>query len=160
MHACAGGRFVAVHQVFPLAEGIQEHGHGADIKRVRAQPEQVIEDAGDLVEHDPEVLRARRGFNFKQLLDRAHVGVLVAHHGHVIQPVHVADAVVVGLAFGQFLGAPMQQANVRVDAFHDLAVQFQHQPQDPVGRRVLRPEIHGVVVNLSHGPALAGLSAR
>ena len=53
VHARAGHRLVAVHQVLALAEAVQEHGHRADVERVRAEPQQMIEDAGDLVEHAP-----------------------------------------------------------------------------------------------------------
>jgi hypothetical protein len=47
MHAGAGDGLVHVHQVFALAEGVQHHGHGADVEGVRADVEQVIEDARD-----------------------------------------------------------------------------------------------------------------
>jgi hypothetical protein len=58
--------------------------------------------------------------------------VLVAHHGHVIQPVHVADALVVGLALRQLLGGAVQQADVRVGALDHLTVELEHQPQHAV----------------------------
>ena len=41
----------------------------------------------------------------------------------------------------QLLGAAMQQADVRVDALDDLAVELQHEPQHAVGRGMLRPEV-------------------
>ena len=46
---------------------------------------------------------------------------------------------------------------MRIDAFHHLAVEFQHQAQHAVRRRVLRPEIQGEVAQLgfSHGSNLA-----
>ena len=42
MQTRAGYGFVAIHQVFPLTEGIQEHTHCADVERMRAEPEQVV----------------------------------------------------------------------------------------------------------------------
>ena len=78
MQARPGDRLVAVHQVLALAEAIQEHRHRADVERVRAQPQQVVQDPRDLVEHHADVLRAHRDFDPEQLLDRHHVGVLVA----------------------------------------------------------------------------------
>ena len=150
MHARAGDRLVAVHQVFALAEAEQEHGHRADVEAVRAQPHQVIEDARDLVEHHADVTGPRRRRDAEQLLDREHVGVLVAHHRHVVEPVHVADRLVEGLGLGELLGAPMQQAHVRIGLLDGLAVHLQHQAQHAVRRRVLRTEVHGQVADLSH----------
>ena len=39
----------------------------------------------------------------------------------------------------------MQQPDMRVRALHHLAIEFQHETQDPVRRRMLRPEIDRVV---------------
>ena len=86
----------------------------------------------------------------EQLLDRQHVGVLVAHHGHVVEPVHVADRLVERLALGELLGAAMQKPDVRVGLLDDLAVHLEHQAQHAVRRRMLRAEVHGVVAYLSH----------
>jgi hypothetical protein len=86
-----------------------------------------------------------------QLLDGQAVGVLVGHHGHVVQPVHVGQRLDVGLALGQFFSGTVQQADVRVGALDDLAVQLQHQAQHAVGGRMLRPEVQGVVFDFCHG---------
>src|SRR3546814_15110120 len=48
----------------------------------------------------------------------------------------------------EFLGAPVQQADVRVGALHDFAVHFQDQAQHAMRGRVLRAEVHGVVADL------------
>ena len=150
VHARAGHRLVAVHQVFALAEAVQEHRHRADVERVRAEPQQMIQDARDLVEHHADVLRAQRHFDAEQLLDRHAVRVLVAHHRHVVEPVHVRQRLDEGLVLGELFGGPVQQADVRIGALDHLAVELEHQAQHAVRRRMLRPEIHGVVSNLSH----------
>ncbi len=108
MQACAGNCFVAVHQVFALAEGVQEHRHGTNVEPVCAQPQQVIEDTRDLIEHDTDVLRTLRHVDTQQFFDGHNVGVFVAHHRHIIEPVHVTDALVIRFAFGQLLGSAMQ----------------------------------------------------
>jgi hypothetical protein len=108
----------------------------------------VVQDAGDLVEHRADVLRALGHLEADQALDGAHVGVLVAHHRHVVEAIHVADRLVEGLGLGQLLGAAMQQADVRVGALHDLAVHLQHQAQHAVRGRMLRAEVQGVVADL------------
>ena len=150
VHARAGDRFVHVHGHFALAKGIQEQGHGAQVQAVGADPQQVIAEPRDLVEHRADVLGAQRRLDAQQLLDRQHVSVLVAHHGHVVEPVHVADRLVEGLGFSEFFGRPVQQPDVGVGAHHGLAVQFQHQAQHAMGRRVLGPEIHRVIADLGH----------
>ena len=147
VHARTGDRLVAIQQVLALTETIQEDGHGADIQGMGGEPHQVVQDARDLVEQGADVLGALRRLHPQQLLDGPHIAVLVAHHGHIVQTVHVADALVVGLGLGQLLGAPVEQADVRVGALDHLAVQFQHQAQDPMGGRVLRPEVQGVVAD-------------
>ena len=111
----------------------------------------MIQDARDLIEHDADVLGAQRRRHLQQLLHGQHVAVLVAHHGDVIQPVHITDALVIGLALGELLGAAVQQADMRIGAFDHLAVQLQHQSQHAVGGRMLRSEVHGVVLDLRHG---------
>src|SRR5260370_1071301 len=44
----------------------------------------------------------------QQLLDRHDIGVLVAHHRHVIQPIHVADRLIEGFALGELLRPTVQ----------------------------------------------------
>jgi hypothetical protein len=122
--------------------------HRAEVERVRTDPHQVVQDARDLVEHRPDPLRALRCFDPEQALDREHVGVLVAHHRHVIQAIHVADRLVERLGFGEFLGAAMQEADVRIGALHDLAVHLQDQAQHAVRGRMLRTEVERVVADL------------
>ncbi len=150
VHARAGDRLVAIHQIFALAEAIEKHRHGADIEAVRAQPHQMIENARDLVEHHADVLRAQRRLHAQQLFDRHDVGMLVAHHRDVVEPVHVADRLIERLALGELLGAAVQQPDVRVGFLNDLAVHFEHQAQHAVRGRMLRTEVHRVVANLSH----------
>src|SRR5690606_6374720 len=150
VHARARDGFVAVHQVFALAEGVQEHGHRAHVERVRAQRHQVVEQARDLVEHDADVLRAQRRLDAQQLLDGHDVRVLVAHHGDVVEAVHVGQRLDVGLVFGQLFGGPVQQADVRVGTLDDFAVELEHQAQHAVRGRVLGAEVQGVVLDFCH----------
>jgi len=150
MHARAAHRLVHVHQVLALAERVQEHGHRANVQTVRADPQQMVQQPRDLVEHHADVLRADRHLDTEQLLDRHHIRVLVRHHRNVIEAVHVRDRLDVRARFGELLGRPMQQADVRIGALDHLAVQFQHEPQHPVRRRMLRTEVQRVVFDLGH----------
>jgi hypothetical protein len=152
MHAGAGDRLIHVHQIFAFAEGIQRHGHGTDVEGVTADPQQMIEDTGDFVEHHPDVLATLRHLNAQQLLGGQAVGMLVAHHRDVVETVHVRHRLDPGPRFRQFFGGPVQQADVWVGALHDFAVQFQHQTQHAVRGRVLRAEVQGEIADISHVP--------
>jgi hypothetical protein len=60
VHANAGDRLEHVEQVLALAEGVEHHGHGADIQRMGADVEQVVLDPRHLVHHDSDVLGTDR----------------------------------------------------------------------------------------------------
>ena len=110
----------------------------------------MIQHPRDLIEHHSNVLGAQRRLDAEQTFDSKHVGVLVAHHGHVVEPVHVADALVVRLAFRELLGGPVQEADVRIRSLDGLSVHLQDQAQHPVRGRMLRPEVQREVANLGH----------
>jgi len=122
MQACTGHRLVAVHQVLAFAEGVEENRHRSDVEGVRAQPQQVIQHTGDLVEHHANVLRALRHLDAEQLFDRHHVGMFVDHHRHVVEAVHIGHRLDEGLVLGQLLGGSVQQADVRIGSLDHFAV--------------------------------------
>ena len=72
----------------------------------------------------------------------------------VVEPVEVRDRLQVGLVLDQLLGAAMEQADVRVGALDGLAVHLQHQTQNAVRRRMLRPEVQREVLDLGLGHQL------
>ncbi len=150
VHACTRHGFVQVEQVLALAEAVDEDVHRAAIQTVRTQPHQVVQDAGDLGEHHADVLRAQRHVDAQQLLDGQAVGMLIGHHRDVVQAVHVGQRLDEGLGFGQLLGGAVQQADVRIGTLDDFAVQLEHQAQHAVRGRVLRAEVQGVVLDVSH----------
>ena len=150
VHACAGDCLIAIHQLFALAEGVEEHRHRAKIERVRADPHEVIEDARDLVEHRADPLRAFRNLELHQIFDGAHVGVLVAHHRDVVESIHVADRLVERLGFGKLLGAAMKQADMRIGPHDGLAIHFQDEAEDAMRSRMLRAEVHRVIADFFH----------
>ena len=94
----------------------------------------------------------RRGtVDAEQLLDRQAEGVLLVHRRDIVEPVEIRDRLQIGLVLDQLLGAAMQQADMRIDALDDLAVELQHQAQHAVRRRMLRPEIDGEVAERGFG---------
>ena len=86
-------------------------------------------------------------FNAEKLLDATHIGMFVAHHRHVVETVHVADGLVERLGLGEFFGATVQEADVRIGTLDDFAVHFENQTEYAVCRGVLRPEVQGVIAD-------------
>ena len=43
---------------------------------------------------------------------------------------------------------------MRIGALDDFAVEFEDRAQHAMGRRMLRPKIHGVISNFRHDPCL------
>src|SRR5690606_23890881 len=150
VHAGTGDSLVDVHEIFTLTEGIEEHGHGTDVQRMRTQRHEVIQDTGNFVEHYTDVLRPQGNLNTQQPLDSHDISVFVTHHGHVVETIHVRQCLQVGTMLGQFFSGTMQQPNVRVCPLDDFAVHFQHETQHAVGGRVLGTKVQGVVFDFSH----------
>ena len=78
--------------------------------------------------------------------------MLLVHRRHVVEPVEIGQVLQVGAALHQLLGAAVQQPDMRVAALDDLAVELEHQPQNAMRRRMLRPEVDVEVPD----PLLAG----
>ena len=71
--------------------------------------------------------------------------MLLVDRRDVIEPVEIRDRLQIGLLLDQLLGAAMQQPDMRIDALDHFAVEFEHEAQHAVRRRMLRPEIDGEV---------------
>ncbi len=150
MHAGPGDGLIAIHEVFAFPETIQEYRHSTDIQAMRAKPHEVIEDTGDLVEQHPYILSPDRRFNPEQALDGQHVCMLIAHHGHVIEPIHITDTLVIGLALGQLFGGPVQEPDMGIGPLDDLAIHLQHQAQYTMSGWMLGAEIQGHIAYFRH----------
>src|SRR5216684_6612443 len=107
----------------------------------------MIEDSGDLGEQHPNVLRAGRRSDSHQLFDRERESVLLAHRRYVVEPVEIRYCLQVGLVLDQLFGAAVQQTDMRVGTLDDLSIHLEDEPHDAVCRRMLRPEIHHVVLD-------------
>ena len=99
------------------------------------------EDAADLAVEHADVLRARGHLNAAELLDGQGKGVLLIHRRDVVEAIEIGDGLRVRLVLDQLFGTTMQQADMRIDTLDHLAVEFKHQAQHAVRRRVLGPEV-------------------
>ncbi len=147
METRARHTLVEFHQLFALFKQPQHRRHRAHVHGVRSGVEDVIENARDFRKHRADILRPHRHFDAGQFLDGQHIAVLHAHRRDIIEAVHVGQRLQISLVFNQLFGATVQQADVRIAAFDDFAVQLHHQPQHAVRRRVLRAEIDHVILD-------------
>ena len=151
VHAAAGGALVEHHQLLALLEAPQRRGERADVHGLGRDVEEVGEQAADLVVEHADQLGALGHLEPEQLLAGEAEGVLLVHRRDVVEAVEVADRLHVGLVLDQLLGAAVQQADVRVDALHDLAVELQHEAQHAVRRRMLGAEVDVEVADFGFG---------
>ena len=136
MHARAGGALVKHHQLFALFKTPQRRGQRADVHRLRGDVEQMRQDAADLaIEHADQLAAARHG-DAEQLFGREAERMLLVHRRDVIEPVEIRDRLQIGLLLDQLFGAAMKQADMRIDARDDFAVEF----QAPDAARHARPD--------------------
>ena len=84
--------------------------------------------------------------------------MLLIHRRHVVEPIEIRERLEIGLVLDQLLGAAMQEPDMRIDALDHLAVEFEHEPEHAVCRRMLRSEIDGEFAVVAF--ALAALGPR
>ena len=152
MHAAAAGALVEDHQLLALFEAPERRGERADVHRLGGDVEEMRQQPADLaIEHADELGAPRHG-DAEELLDRQREGVLLVHRRDIVEPVEIGDRLQIGLVLDQLLGAAVEQSDMRVDALDHLAVELEHQPQNTMRRRMLRPEVdvEGADVGFRH----------
>src|SRR6185437_3676301 len=143
MEPSAAYALVEFHQLLALLESPQERRERADIEAKGADVEKVVEDAGDLSIKHADVFCARRHLDAEQRLDSERIAVLHAHRRDIVEPVEIRHRLQERLVLDQLFGTAMEQTDMRIGALHHLTVHLEDEAQYPVGRRVLRPKIHG-----------------
>ena len=145
VQARAAGALVEHHQLLALLEAPERRGERADVHGLRGDVEKMREKAADLgIEHANE-LAAARHFHAQHALDRHAESVLLIHRRAIVEPVEVRHVLQIGARLHQLLGAAMQQADMRIDALDDLAIELEHQAQHAVRGRMLRTKVDGEI---------------
>src|SRR5579862_1310267 len=98
-HPLARDVFENLHDLFALAEGVEEDGHGAEIDCVRAEPDEVRSDARHFSEQDANVLRALGNFDSENFFYRETVAEIVRKWGEVVDAVGHRDGLRIGFRF-------------------------------------------------------------
>ena len=148
MKAGTAGALVEDHQLLALFKAPQRRGQRTDVHRLRRDVQKVVQDTADFRVQDPDQRGTAGHFDTAKLFDGQTPCMFLVHRRHIVEAVEIRQVLQVGAAFHQLFGATVQQADVRVAAFNDLAVQLQHQTQHAVRRRVLRAEVDVEVTDL------------
>jgi hypothetical protein len=98
--------------------------------------------AADLAIKHSDELAAPRNRNAEQPLDRQRISVLLIHRRDIVEPIQIGHVLQVRARLHEFLGAAMQEADMRVDPLDHLAVKLEHKAQHAMRRRMLRPEVN------------------
>ena len=133
--------FVDLENLFPVAESVEKRCDGANIERVRAQPELVAGDAVQLGEDHADILGARRSFDIEQLLDCLAVAQPIRDRGHIIHAVDVRIEHRIGAVFADLFHAAVQVADDAFQAKNFFAVEPQNHAQHAMRGGMLRAHI-------------------
>ena len=140
--------FENLEDLFPVAEGVEQRRHGADIEGVGAKPELMAGDAVEFGQDDADVVGAGRRFDVQQLFNRFAIAEPVRDRSDVIHTVDIRVEHRVGAMFSDLLDSAMEVADDTLEA-HDLfAVEPQDDSQNPVGGGVLRTHIEDEFVGI------------
>ena len=129
-----------------LIERVEEEGEGTGVEADGAVGKEMVADAGQLRDDRADRPAAGREIDAEQFLHGVVPGHVVGHRGDVVHAVGDRHILVVREVLTDLLKARMQVAHFRHGVDDPLAVEFEHEPQRGVRRRVLwaeveRPEI-------------------
>ena len=141
MHPRAGNRLDRVVDALAIDEHIEDGRRRAGVLRQRAVEQQMAGDAEEFREHHPDALRAVGHGDAAELLDGQKIRHLADDAAEIIDPVGIGDVSVPGLALCHLLGAAMMVADVRIRPDDLLAVEPEHDPENAVGRGMVRTEV-------------------
>src|ERR1700722_8979094 len=104
--------------------------------------------AADLAIKDAEELAPPRNRNAEKPLDRQRVRVFLIHRRDIVEPIEIGHVLQVSTRLHEFLGAAMQEADMRVDALDHFTIKLEHEAQHAMRRRMLRPEVDREVAEI------------
>ena len=148
IHAQAGDFLKEAKRFFTFTPAIKHHRYCTEIHAVRGHEEKVRRNAIHLGHEHADPDRTFRNFDIKQLLDREGESEFGKQRRRIIHASHVGGALEIGEFFTGALHAGVQIANDRLATKNRFALQFEHETQHTVSRRMLRAHVddHGFVV--------------
>ena len=124
VQARSAGAFVEHHQLFALFKAPKRRGQGANVHSLGGDVQQVVQDPADFRIEDTDQACPARNRRVGQLFNRKTPGMFLVHRRHIIQPVEIWQILQIGPAFHQLFSAAMEQADMGVAAFDNLAVKL------------------------------------
>ena len=140
-HPLTGEILEDPQQLFAFAEAVEEHRQRADVERMGPEPHQVRLQPRQLVHQHAQPLGAFWNFKLQQLLDGQAVTEIVRHRRKIVDAIGQWDHLLVELRLARLLDAGMQVADIGSESNHGLAIDLQHEPQNAMRRRMLRPHV-------------------
>ena len=144
-----------LENLFAIAEGVEQRRDGADIERMRAQPELVAGDAVQFGEDDADMLGARRRFHVEKFFDRLAVAQTVRDRGHVIHAVDIRIEHRISAVLANFLDAAVQIADDALEAQNFFAIEPQNDAQHAVRGGMLRAHVDDELVGIKKSLVVA-----
>lgn len=130
-----------LEDIFTLAHGVEEGGHGAEVEGGCAEPEQVGGDAVEFGEDDADELGARGRLDADEFFDSEAIAEAIGDGGDVIHAIDVGGELGVGAVFADFFDAAVEVADDAFDRLDAFAIELEDEAEDTVGRGVLRPHV-------------------
>src|SRR5690606_30510862 len=109
---------------------------------------QMRQDAADFSVKHTDELATPRHFDAQHALNGQSIGMLLVHRCHIVEAIEIGQRLKIGLVLDQLFGAAVKQANMRINALDELAVEFQNQTKHTVRGRVHGAEVDGEIANV------------
>ena len=144
----ADQRLEQVQHKLAFADAVEEDRRAtaegaAHVQAPRAEPEAVRRDPLQLVDQHAQILGALGDRRMSDLFSGHEIRELARHRRDVVGLRRDTRILHVGERFGELLVAAVQVPDDRVDADDGLPLEREDRAEDAVGRRVLRPHVHG-----------------
>ena len=136
---------------FPIAKGVKKRRNGADIERMRAQPQHVAGEPVQFGKNYANVSGAGRSIHIQKFFHRFAIAQAVRHRRYVIHAVHVGIEHGVCAVLGNLLHAAMEVTDHALRPQNLFAVQFQNHTQHAVRRRMLRAHVDDELGGIEKG---------
>merc|ERR1712110_1216999 len=96
------------------------------------RPPKYLRQQNILSEEHPDILGPEGHVDVEQLLNSQRIGLLIAHHGHIVKSIKVGESLQICLVLYKLLSASVKKANVGVSSCHCLTIQLKDQPEHTV----------------------------
>ena len=148
VHAEASDFLKEAKRLFAFTPSVKHHRHCTEVHAVGGHEEKVRRNAIHLGHEHADPDRTFRDFDIEQLFDSKREGKFGEQRRCVIHTRHVGGALQVSEFFTRALHACMEVADDRLTTKNGLALEFEHETQHAMSRRMLRTHVddHGFVV--------------